>query len=138
MIGLTAARAHREEQRLRTQRARYRMQWWQAQTHSAALRAASSPITLLAAVICGWYVGKRAMRGPARGDARARVNWQSIRQLWVQILPLWTLFRALQTTLGIAPMRREGPRTRQGRTRPNASATPRFGPTYRDDGMDGL
>lgn len=128
MIGLTAARAHREEQRLRTQRARYRVHCWQAQAQAAALRAASSPIALLAAVICGWWVGKRAMRSPVRGGGSARVSWRSIRQLWLQILPLWTLLRGLQVTLGIDPLRRGEIRTRPSQTSPDASATPRSGP----------
>jgi hypothetical protein len=137
MIGLTAARAHRDAQRLRTQQAQYRVQWWQAQTRAAALRAATSPMALLAAGICGWWFGKRSMRGPARGEARARVNWRSIRQVWLQILPLWTLFRGLQRTLGNAPTRRDEIGTQYDQARPNASAT-RSGPAYRDGEMDGL
>ncbi len=137
MIGLTAARAHRDEQRLRTQQARYRVQWWQAQTRAAALRAATSPMALLAAGICGWWFGKRSMRAPARGEARARVNWRSIRQVWLQILPLWTLLRGLQRVLGNAPMHRGEIGTPQTHARPNASATP-SGSAYRDGEMDGL
>lgn len=101
MIGLTAARAERELQRLRTQRARYRVHWWQAQTRAAALRAASSPVALLAAAFCGWSFGKRSMRRPVRGEGRRRISLRSIRSVWLQILPLWTLFRGLQATFGL-------------------------------------
>lgn len=140
MIGLTAVRARREQQRLRTRQARQRMHWWEAQTRAAARRAVGSPIAMLAAVTCGYWVGMRGMHGRARVGRRAWFNWRSIRHSWLQVLRIWTLLRGVQMTLGIAPMGRHGIGTRQGRAHPDpdTSATPRSSAVYRDGQLDGL
>lgn len=128
MMGLAAARARCDQQRLRVQQAQHRVQWWHAQTRAAAVRAAVSPVALLAAAFAGWWVGKRGAPGQARVEAKARINWQSVRQLCLQALRLWTFWRGVQMTLGIGPARRGVVGARQDRARPDPSATAHSGP----------
>lgn len=135
MIGLTAARTERERQQHRTQRARQQVGWWQDQTRAAARKAIRSPKTLLAAVAVGWWVGRRAIRGRRRVQPRSRVNWQSIRQTWLQIVRLWTLSRGLQVAL--TPVDRHLA-ARKARPRSDSPARSHPGPAYRGGQIDGL
>lgn len=135
MIGLTAARAERERQHHKARDARQQVQRWQVQTRAVARKAIRSPKTLLAAVAVGWWVGRRAIRGRRRVQPRSRVNWQSIRQTWLQIVRLWTLSRGLQVAL--TPIDRHLA-SRRGPPRPDSSASPQPSPAYRADQIDGL
>jgi len=135
MIGLTAARTERERQQRRTQRARQQVGWWQNQTRAAARKAIRSPKALLAAVAAGWWFGKRGMRRRARPQTRARINWRSIRQTWLQIVRLWTLSRGLQVAL--TPVDRHLA-ARKARPRSGSPVRPHPGTAYRGGQIDGL
>jgi len=125
MMGLHRARARCDQQRLRVQRARSRVYWWQAQTRAAAVRTATSAPALLAAAFAGWWVGRRRAAGEARVAAKAWITWQAVRQLFLQALRVWTFWRGVQVSLGIDPSRRGLVGARQGRA---PSATPYSGP----------
>lgn len=128
MMGLTRARARCDRQRLRVQRARSRVYWWQAQTRAAAVRTATSVPVLLAAAFAGWWVGRRQATGQARVAAKAWITWRAVRRLCLQALRVWTFWRGVQMSLGIDPSRRRVVGARQGRAQ---SATPHSGPPGR-------
>ena len=125
MMGLASARARCDQQRLRVEQARSRVQWWQAQTRAAAVRATTSAPALMAAAVAGWWVGRRRVTGQPRFGANARITGQSVRHLFVQAVRVWTFWRGVQMNLGIAPSRHAVAARQDWRP----SATPHSGPT---------